>query len=68
MRTSWFRPWMGLGEKPADGRVIVAVSEQLQSAVAVRLVLALADKAERSRRGSRSTDGVAERIVEHSCP
>ncbi len=54
------------GEEASDGRIVVAVSEQLQPTVAVTLVLTGSDKTERSGRSSRSTERVAERIVEHT--
>jgi hypothetical protein len=53
-----------LTEEPAYGGIIVAVAEQLQSTVPVRLVLALAHEPERRGRRSRPAYAHAERIVE----
>ena len=55
-----------LAEEASYAAVVVAVSEQLQPAVAVALVLLLADEAERCRIGAGSADSHAEAIVERA--
>ena len=53
------------GDEASDAGVVVAVAEQLQPAVIVRLVLTFAHETERRRRGACAADGHAEAVVEH---
>jgi hypothetical protein len=52
------------GDEASDTRVVVAMAEQLQAAVAVCLVLPLAHETEGSGSGSCAADGHSEAVVE----
>ena len=54
------------GDEASDAGVVVAVAEQLQPAVIVRLVLTFAHETERRRRGACSADDHSEAVVEHA--